>query len=212
MADENCSEALLSTLPQSVEVLTNRWGLYLHAQHCGLIAYFSDFDFSPVELPKKAIYYRVSKEKPVTHHVIKSSFDFLETDGRLFLWGEKKAGIKTYSKKANALFSCAVQARKSGADYVVVLEKTLGVPGELPVNKTTPKNKKTSGKTPGNPGGGINNTPDSYLDDKDYTQLRSVFEFQGEALFTKPGLFGWGKLDRGSSLLVDQLANFFSSL
>lgn len=183
VADENCSEALLDSLPAHIQILTNRWGLYLHAMDCGLAAYFNDFDFSVLASPPRIIYYRISKEKAVTHHVINQSFSVLPVDGQFILWGEKKAGVKTYIKKTNALFDDAVSAKKSGKDYVAIWEKAAPQGSAL---------------------------PDHYLDDSDYPRLRAKISFGDKPLFTKPGLFGWDKVDRGSVLLIEHLDNFFA--
>ncbi|WP_078083726.1 class I SAM-dependent methyltransferase [Microbulbifer mangrovi] len=40
------------------------------------------------------------------------------------------------------------------------------------------------------------------LDDSEYTQLRQLDELDG--LYSKPGLFGWNKIDTGSALLASQ--------
>lgn len=183
VADENCSEALLDSLPAHIQILTNRWGLYQHAVGCGLTAYFNDFDFSVLASPPRIIYYRISKEKAVTHHVINQSFSVLPVGGQFILWGEKKAGVKTYIKKTNALFNDAVSAKKSGKDYVAIWEKAALQDSAL---------------------------SDHYLDDSDYPRLRAEISFGDKALFTKPGLFGWDKVDRGSALLIDHLDKFFS--
>lgn len=189
MADENCSEALLDSLPAHVEVLTNRWGLYQYALGRGLIVHFNDFDFSVLTSPRTIIYYRISKEKAVTNHVIKNSFELLSAGGQLILWGEKKAGIKTYVKKANVLFSDTASARKSGADYVATLTKTAELSAPLPQVVD--------------------------LDDSDYARLRAEALFVNQStnsdmLWTKPGLFGWNKIDRGSALLIAHLDKFFA--
>lgn len=43
------------------------------------------------------------------------------------------------------------------------------------------------------------------LDDQDYTQLRIIGEQNGIPFLSKPGLFGWNKIDPGSALLAAQL-------
>lgn len=45
---------------------------------------------------------------------------------------------------------------------------------------------------------------DNSLPDNDYSQLR-VVEHGGQSFFSKPGVFGWDKIDRGSALLVSVL-------
>jgi len=43
------------------------------------------------------------------------------------------------------------------------------------------------------------------LDDSDYDQPRSIAPDSGLTLLSKPGLFGWNKVDVGSALLIKQL-------
>lgn len=49
------------------------------------------------------------------------------------------------------------------------------------------------------------------LDDGDYETLRPLPTCGGPALFTKPGLFGWDRVDPGSALLAEQLATVFAA-
>ena len=49
------------------------------------------------------------------------------------------------------------------------------------------------------------------LNDKDYSQLRSIELCDNLCLQTKPGIFGWDKIDRGSAFLVDHLQTFLNS-
>lgn len=46
---------------------------------------------------------------------------------------------------------------------------------------------------------------DAPLDDQDYTELRPLDALDG--LYSKPGLFGWNKIDRGSALLASRFAH-----
>lgn len=52
-------------------------------------------------------------------------------------------------------------------------------------------------------------TPHS-LDDADYEALRPLLEYGGQALYTKPGLFGWDQIDPGSALLAAQLPHILA--
>ena len=49
------------------------------------------------------------------------------------------------------------------------------------------------------------------LNDKNYSQLRAVELSDNLSLQTKPGIFGWDKIDRGSAFLIDHLPQFLSS-
>ena len=50
------------------------------------------------------------------------------------------------------------------------------------------------------------------LDDKQYQQSICIDECESSQLFSKPGQFGWNKLDQGSELLIESLEPFLSSL
>ncbi len=52
--------------------------------------------------------------------------------------------------------------------------------------------------------------PGADLDDGDYQTLRPVLELDGKPVFSKPGLFGWDRVDTGSALLAAQLPAFFA--
>lgn len=47
------------------------------------------------------------------------------------------------------------------------------------------------------------------LDDRDYPQLRPCIDIDGLQLISKPGQFGWNKVDQGSALLAEHLPDFF---
>jgi 16S rRNA (guanine1207-N2)-methyltransferase len=50
--------------------------------------------------------------------------------------------------------------------------------------------------------------PSSLLDDSQYTLIREIARVP--QLFSKPGVFGWQKQDRGSALLIEYLPEFLS--
>ncbi len=51
-------------------------------------------------------------------------------------------------------------------------------------------------------------TGSSPLDDQDYAQLRPCIDVDGLKLYSKPGQFGWNKIDQGSTLLAEHLPDF----
>lgn len=53
-------------------------------------------------------------------------------------------------------------------------------------------------------------TPGPALDDQSYTQLREILELDGMPVVSKPGLFGWDRIDAGSALLAAQLPAFLT--
>jgi 16S rRNA (guanine1207-N2)-methyltransferase len=46
-----------------------------------------------------------------------------------------------------------------------------------------------------------------YLNDKDYTKVRWVKPADGEEFLSKPGTYGWDKIDKGSAFLAAQIPN-----
>ena len=48
------------------------------------------------------------------------------------------------------------------------------------------------------------------LDDKQYSSIRFIELPEGSSFYSKPGIFGWDKLDRGSAFLIDQLPQFLT--
>ena len=50
------------------------------------------------------------------------------------------------------------------------------------------------------------------LNDDHYAELRPLLNYDGRSLFTKPGLFGWDRIDTGSALLAARLPELFARL
>ncbi len=50
--------------------------------------------------------------------------------------------------------------------------------------------------------------PGASLDDKDYAMLRPAIDDNGQSYFSKPGLYGWDKIDAGSAFLAEHLTEF----
>ena len=70
IADENLLQAKLSANP-AVLALCNRLDLHQALEQQGWQSQYSDFDFSTIaDQSVDKVIYRVSKEKPVVHHII----------------------------------------------------------------------------------------------------------------------------------------------
>ncbi len=177
LLDENISEQDVATITPtaSLQAVTNRYDVYLALQSNGFNAVLSDYDFSALALESfDVIYYRISKEKAVVHHIINAAVCYLKPSGQLCLAGYKNEGIKTYTDKAAALLGNSAEKRR-GAQSTQLAILTRG------------------------------NTSDSFLDDKNYTEFAAVVD--GDiSLVTKPGIFGWNKIDQGSAFLIETLA------
>ena len=183
VADENLRSAPLHLLPvDTTTVITNRYDLYNQAQSSGFNCYYNDFDFSIFDDNSfSQVLYRVSKEKSVAHHVINSSPRLLANNSTLVLSGAKNDGIKTYTDKAAHYFGTRATSEKHGSVYLAVIHHL------------------SSAEQP--------------LDDQDYHQLRPCISLTSpsndQLLYSKPGLFGWDKVDMGSAFLAEHLSDFF---
>ena len=177
IADESLSEQdLVAARPRvGLDVLTNRCDLGARLGSIGHKPSVSDFDFSL--LPNATyddIVYRVSKERTLVHHCINQSFKHLNEGGTLHLIGNKEDGIRTHGRNAERAFAATEHAKKHGDAYHIRLQKPAA----------------------------SNQSSAEILDSKDYDHLRTctVGEFH---FVSKPGVFGWNKVDRGSAMLAD---------
>lgn len=179
LADENLLSAQLPANEQ-VTVISNRIDLQTQLQKQQWRVFYSDYDFSIfTDNSLNTVVYRISKEKPVVHHIINQAHRCLKEDGKLILAGDKNEGIKTYFSKAKKLFGSG-DTRKADKDtWLAELSKT------------------TSGPL---------------LDDKDYPRLREVCADEDYSYFSKPGVYGWDKIDKGSAYLIEHLDSFLMTL
>ncbi len=125
-SDENVLYQLPSvkTWPKSPRFITNRWDLAEQAKNLGFATQFSDFDLAAIsDSSIDHIFYRVSKEKAVTHHLINEAQRLLQPNGTLWISGQKNEGVKTYIEKASSLFGCEKTIRKDGISYSSQLTK-----------------------------------------------------------------------------------------
>ncbi len=184
-----CDENALP-LPDNTEhwhhrptILSNRWDLVQQAQTRGFEAHFSDFDFSRFDQrPRQQVFYRISKEKPLLHYLCNQAFAHLAPGGELFLCGEKGDGAKAAIARAATLFGDGGGHRKLGNTYCAVLRKC-----------------RADAEPP-------------WLNDSDYHRLRPVATRDGLEFYSKPGVFGWHKIDPGSAFLVDALPGVLDGL
>jgi len=173
VADENCPPNLLTEAGSisQLDVLTNRFDIAHACTRLDLTVHFSDFDFSSLQNTYDLIIYRISKERPVCHHVLNEASKVLRNNGALLLIGKKNEGIKGYHQK---------------------LIKECGWTGGLRKDKNTYLATMMLASS---------NDKSLKLEDKDYTRLRRI-DLPTLSFFSKPGIFGWDKIDVGSELLM----------
>lgn len=181
VVDENLADDTLRLVQasQQLRAITNRIDIRDRLRASGIDTELSDFLFSdcqPASLER--VYFRVGKEKAIVHHVLNRCADLLRVGGELHLIGGKNEGIKTYLKKAGVLLGGEVEQTRAAKAVLL---------GRI-----------RRGQATGDP-----------LDDRHYQQaieLQAITP-QGEAisLASKPGVYGWNKIDEGSQVLVDTL-------
>lgn len=177
LMDENhLNTVVANQTDRKIQVISNRWDIAQEAKQKGFNAEFSDFDLSQMtDNSLDAIFYRISKEKPLVHHLFNQAWRCLKSGGQIYLAGYKNEGIKTYVEKLATILGDLRKAVKEGALYTAQLTKQ-----------------------------SIYSKADC-LDDQDYANLRLMLDNHSQEFFSKPGLFGWNKVDLGSELLVNHL-------
>lgn len=181
--DENALNAIPSLPHTNVRLFTNRWDIAEQARLHALTTEFSDFDFSALQESTIAgFFYRISKEKPLVHHILNHAWRCLMVEGTLYLAGFKNDGIKTYVEKIAQRMGCEKAISKQGQIYTAKLVKKAPFHAE------------------------------QQLDTNDYSRARPIATDSGLLLVSKPGLFGWNKIDAGSELLIGELPKVLANL
>lgn len=193
IVDENITPDLLNALePNLIELnnsliaITNRFDVQKILQEkFSIDTAISDYDLSSLEIKtgvnsKKldTIIYRISKEKALAHHCIHSALLKLNPGGKLIIIGEKNDGIKSISKNISAHYDREGNSKKHGNYYCVDFVKPESLTDERILQNPLPS--------------------------QNYNQLREVTH-NGHTFFSKPGVFGWNKIDQGSELLAQYI-------
>lgn len=180
-ADENAQPLLeLIDRDEHLTIVTNRFDIYQQASTKNIRVVFSDFnidDYSKKQFQK--IVYRISKEKPVVHNIVNQSANLLMDNGSLIITGFKNEGIKSYADKLNKTLKAQGTLKKYGSCYSGAFSK-------LSYN--------------------------TLLDDKNYSSLQKIsidnnknINNSVDNFYSKPGVFGWNKVDKGTDLLLQSL-------
>lgn len=182
IADENLINQMSKVNPE-VTVITNRFDLCQQLIAADWQATFSDFDFSVYgDHSVDKMLYRISKEKPVVHHVINQAIRILKPGGQLCISGLKNEGIKTYLDKAKKLFAGKIELVKADKNtWMGILDS----PGQADTD---------------------------LLEDQNYTELREIETDSNFSYISKPGVYGWNKIDKGSAYLIEELPLFLDRL
>lgn len=165
-------------LRSNTQFVSNRWDIATRLGEGQHRVSFNDFNLDAMADDSfDAVYYRVSKEKPVVHHLINAAARILKPGGQLIIAGLKNEGAKSILDKAAKRLGCAKATQKNGLAYGARLSKIeLSAPlDDSDYHRLRPIATLTEG--------GANNA----------------------SLWSKPGQFGWQKTDAGSAFFIATL-------
>ncbi len=176
IADEQLAALPKPPGGKRLQYISNRADVAFTLRQHGARVELNDFDFSGYACGQfDRIVYRISKEKAVVHHIINNAARILASGGRLTLIGHKNEGLNSYCKNTAALFDCQVERVRDAKGY----------------STATFTRQSNLGQN---------------LNDSDYSCIRAtVLAGTGQQFYSKPGIYGWQKIDRGSELLVDAI-------
>ncbi|WP_370978398.1 class I SAM-dependent methyltransferase [Agaribacterium sp. ZY112] len=179
IADESFDTNSLAKLkyPQ-LHLLSMRFDTHSAALEAGIHSHFADMKLEQSNQHFNHVFFRVSKERLVSHRAINISDKVLLTHAQLHVFGRKDDGIKSYVDKTKKQLGFSGNLKKDGEAYSATLTK-------------------------------LAHTGSKALDDANYPELRLIKELEilgsSYQLFSKPGVFGWKKVDTGSQFLIDTL-------
>ena len=175
VADENCLHFPFASAPATLQVLSNRIDVSRRASAAGLTCYFNDND------------------------LLQATGDVILDHVVYRLAKEKPAVHHIANGAAQALAIGGTLWLVGGKqEGIKTFAKTLGkLLGDRPViNKEGTQYIVEIHKR---------SEPEALLDDVNYTELREIFSTGGIPVMSKPGQFGWNKIDKGSELLIAHL-------
>jgi 16S rRNA (guanine1207-N2)-methyltransferase len=185
VVDENIGSREVSAVSASgqLRAMTNRYDLQLALEQRGVHVMLSDYDFSALQKHSlDVIAYRISKEKALVHHIINAAAEYLKPSGLLYLAGYKNEGIKTYADKALKYLGELVDRQRGPDGSMLAIMRSSDIAPEP-------------------------------LDDKQYRQAVDIVQKEdGPVFISKPGLYGWNKIDKGSAFLIEYLPTYLQSL
>lgn len=177
--DERWDGSAVASSPTPIRAISHRCDTADALSEQGLAVTVSDYDFDTLDFGFDAVAYRISKEKALVHHLIKQSLQRLPVGGELLLSGFKNEGFKTYVDKARALVDAPKQISKGRGGAMLA--------------------RIVKGREPS-----VSDL--AALKDDDYAQCRKL-TVDGLSFFSKPGVYGWQKVDKGSALLMKAMAD-----
>ncbi len=180
VADENCLGFPFHRLPGSVEVLSNRFDVAEQARAATPETRFSDFDFSDLRSDRLTLVAARLSKEKAVVHHIANSASRVLDDG---------GRLVLVGGKREGIKGYANRIGEAWGDGRGSLHKE----GALYAAQCTRRC-----------------APTAVLADNDYPRLRTVDTPGPDPVYSKPGIFGWDRVDPGSRLLADELPAFLA--
>lgn len=178
IADENLGDADFAALPTTTAVISNRFDIARAAEQAGFTTHFNDFDFTV---------FAPASFKRICYRIAKEKpvAHHVINQARALLADDGELILAGGQQEGIRTY-----ADKAGTYFggVPTVEKH----GAWYLARIA----KTAGAT------------SAPLDDSDYATLRPIARAGEKFIHSKPGLFGWDKIDQGSALLAEVLAEF----
>ncbi|WP_096085788.1 class I SAM-dependent methyltransferase [Agaribacterium haliotis] len=198
ICDEAFNCAVVAALPLTeLTLLSARKDIADELLKLGANTVFSDYHLEASAGSFQLCALRVGKEKLCVHRALNLCLGHLRPGGELLLIGRKDDGIKAYVDKCKKQLGMTGKIKKHGELYCATLE-----PGPDTLASSTEQRKHTHEHQ-------HQHHKHAQLDDGPYETFRAVAELElgGKRyqIESKPGVFGWKKLDAGSLFLIDQL-------
>lgn len=144
--------------------------------------------------------------------------DWSDFDLSTFADGSVARVVYRVSKEKPLVHHCineAVRVLRPGGELVLSGDKSEGIKGYLDRTKKLFAGQAEVEKVSANIWRGVfvrPERPGPSLDDRDYARLRPLCRDNRFEYWSKPGVFGWDKIDRGSAFLIEHLDDFVAAL
>lgn len=181
VADENWQGADWRAIPKHAVIISNRCDIADEARESGLEVLFNDFEFEQFAAGSVDVIAWRVAKERALGHHVLNSAAQLLRLGGVLLIGGEKHD--------------GVKTYAKNAGNLLGASRQLKKVGNLYAGELI-KHRNAEG---------------NLLDDNNYSQLRLIGEQDGICFFSKPGIFGWNRIDQGSALLIEHLPRFLDN-
>ncbi len=179
--DESGESALplLAPLKSQIIVLTNRYNVWQAAKKLNINCEFNDLDFDVFE---------TEQFDTACLRVSKEKAIVHHAINQLFGRIKPQGTLYLSGAKSEGIKTYVDKSAKLFGDKVKAVKN-----GEIYVAEIQLKNARSS----------------EFLDDSSYKEIRVIDRLDDQPIVSKPGVFGWNKIDQGSQILVEEFIYYY---